>query len=223
VEPFRRLTAVAAPLDVPDVDTDQIVPARFLSRPRGPEYARYLFHDLRFTPAGEERPEFVLNRPAYRGARILVTAENFGCGSSREMAVWALRAYGIRAVIAPSLGDIFRANCVRNGVVPVVLPREIVAALRAQLHATPGAPVTVDLESETVTGPDGAVHRFGIDPFHRHLLLRGEDELALTLSYAAAIEAFEQRLAREQAWVLPGAAGPPAAGSTAPDAQGQPT
>jgi 3-isopropylmalate/(R)-2-methylmalate dehydratase small subunit len=222
VDPFSRLTAVAAPLDLPDVDTDRIVPARFLSRPRGPEYARYLFHDLRFAPTGEERPEFVLNQPAYREARILVTAENFGCGSSREMAVWALRAYGIRVVIAPSLGDIFRDNCVRNGVVPVVLPAETVTALRAQLHAAPGATVTVDLEAETVTGPRGTVHRFAMDPFAKHLLLRGQDELDLTLGYAAAIEAFEGRLAQERAWVIPHAprvrAAPPVPGVAGPPA-----
>lgn len=223
MEPFRRLTAVAAPLDLPDMDTDRIVPARFLSRPRGPEYARYLFHDLRFTATGEERPEFVLNQSAYRGARILVTAENFGCGSSREMAVWALRAYGIRAVIAPSLSEIFRENCVRNGVVPVLLPAEVVAALRRQLHAVPGATVTVDVEAETVTGPGGDVHGFEVDPFHKHLLLRGQDELTLTLSYTAAVAAFEGRLAREMAWLLPAAPEPPPTAPPAAAVEGRPT
>lgn len=201
---FTRLTAVAAPLDLPHVDTDRIVPARFLRLPRGaPEYARALFHDLRFDAAGAERPEFVLNQPPYREARILVTAENFGCGSSREMAVWALAAWGIRAVIAPSLGDIFRQNCLKNGLLPVLLDAAVVADLRRQLHARPGAAVTVDLETQTVTTPAGVVHRFEIDPFHKALLLSGQDELALTLAHEPAIRAFEARLAAEQPWVVP--------------------
>jgi 3-isopropylmalate/(R)-2-methylmalate dehydratase small subunit len=203
VEPFARLTAVAAPIDLPNVDTDRIIPARFLRRPKGPEYARYLFHDLRFDAEGRERPEFVLNQPPYRGARILVAAENFGCGSSREMAVWALEAWGIRAVIAPSLGDIFRQNCVKNGVLPVLLPAESVAALRRRLHERPGAELTVDLETQTVTGPDGTVHRFDIDAFARQMLLTGQDEIALTLGYEAEIRAFEVRLAEERPWVVP--------------------
>ncbi len=203
MEPFARLTAVAAPIDLPNVDTDRIIPARFLRRPKGPEYARYLFHDLRFDAEGRERPEFVLNQPPYRGARILVAAENFGCGSSREMAVWALEAWGIRAVIAPSLGDIFRQNCVKNGVLPVLLPAESVAALRRRLHERPGAELTVDLETQTVTGPDGTVHRFDIDAFARQMLLTGQDEIALTLGYEAEIRAFEVRLAEERPWVVP--------------------
>ncbi|HXG16010.1 MAG TPA: 3-isopropylmalate dehydratase small subunit, partial [Calidithermus sp.] len=186
-----------------NVDTDRIIPARFLRRPKGPEYARYLFHDLRFDAEGRERPEFVLNQPPYRGARILVAAENFGCGSSREMAVWALEAWGIRAVIAPSLGDIFRQNCVKNGVLPVLLPAESVAALRRRLHERPGAELTVDLETQTVTGPDGTVHRFDIDAFARQMLLTGQDEIALTLGYEAEIRAFEVRLAEERPWVVP--------------------
>ncbi len=203
MEPFARLTAVAAPIDLPNVDTDRIIPARFLRRPKGPEYARYLFHDLRFDAEGRERPEFVLNQPPYRGARILVAAENFGCGSSREMAVWALEAWGIRAVIAPSLGDIFRQNCVKNGVLPVLLPAESVAALRRRLHERPGTELTVDLETQTVTGPDGTVHRFDIDAFARQMLLTGQDEIALTLGYEAEIRAFEVRLAEERPWVVP--------------------
>jgi 3-isopropylmalate/(R)-2-methylmalate dehydratase small subunit len=203
VEPFTRLTAPAAPIDLPNVDTDRIIPARFLRRPKGPEYARYLFHDLRFDAEGRERPEFVLNQPPYREARILVTAENFGCGSSREMAVWALAAAGIRAVIAPSLGDIFRQNCVKNGVLPVTLPAETVAGLRRLLHERPGAALTVDLDAQTVTGPDGAVHRFEIDAFARQMLLTGQDEIALTLASEARIRDFEARQAVEMPWVVP--------------------
>lgn len=208
MEPFRTLTAVAAPLDLPDVDTDRIIPARFLSKPRGaPGYDRFLFHDLRFADDGTPRPDFVLNQAPYREARILVTAENFGCGSSREMAVWALEAYGIRAVIAPSLGDIFRQNCLTNGLLPVILPGEAAAELRRRLHERPGAAVTVDLEAQTVTGPDGRCHRFEIDPFQKEKLLSGRDEIALTLGLEAAIGAFEDRQRRERPWILP----PPAA------------
>ncbi len=200
---FTRLTAVAAPIDLPNVDTDRIIPARFLRKPRSDEYARFLFHDVRFDAQGAERPDFVLNQPAYRDARILVTAENFGCGSSREMAVWALDAYGIRCVIAPSLGDIFRQNCVKNGLLPVILPAGEVAALRRQLHERPGAAIAVDLESRTVTGPDGRACRFEIDPFARQMLLTGQDEIALTLGHERELRAFEERLGQELPWVVP--------------------
>src|SRR5437867_11278829 len=154
MQPFTRVTAAAVPIDLPNVDTDRVIPARFLRKDRNvPEYASFLFHDVRFNADGSERTEFVLNQPPFRGARIVVAAANFGCGSSREAAVWALEAYGVRAVIAPSLGDIFRQNCVKNGLLPVILPAEIMTALRDQLHEQPGATVTVDLESQTVTAP----------------------------------------------------------------------
>jgi 3-isopropylmalate/(R)-2-methylmalate dehydratase small subunit len=200
---FTRLTAVAAPLDLPNVDTDRIIPARFLRKPRGaPGYATFLFHDVRFNADGTERPEFVLNRAPYRGAKILVVAENFGCGSSREMAVWALDANGVRVVIAPSLGDIFHQNCFKNGVLPVLLPGEVVADMRAQLHAMPGATMIVDLGAQTVTPPSGAAQRFEIDPFRKQMLLTGRDEIALTLGEEAAIAAFEARHAAEMPWLV---------------------
>jgi 3-isopropylmalate/(R)-2-methylmalate dehydratase small subunit len=201
VEAFTRLTAVAAPFDLPNVDTDRIVPARFLRKPRGPECARFLFHDLRFDAAGVERPDFVLNQPAYRGARILVAAANFGCGSSREMAVWVLEAFGIRAVIAPSLGDIFHQNCFKNGLLPVVLPDDVVAGLRRQLHERPGASLTVDLPVQTVSAPDGSVARFEIDAFRKELLLAGRDELELTIGYEGRITAFEARQREAMPWL----------------------
>jgi len=208
MQPFTTLTAVAAPLDLPHVDTDRIIPARFLAKPRGaPGYARFLFHDVRFEADGAEQPEFVLNRAAYRGAKILVTAENFGCGSSREMAVWALEAWGIRAVIAPSLGDIFHQNCFKNGLLPVILPADAAAGLRSQLHARPGATLTVDLEAQTLTAPDGARHRFEVDPFRKQMLLTGQDEVALTLGHEGAIAAFERRLASGAPWLVPQAGG----------------
>lgn len=203
MEPFRRLTAVAAPIDLPNIDTDRIIPARFLRKPRGaPDYARFLFHDVRFDADGAERPDFVLNQAPYRAAKILVTAENFGCGSSREMAVWALEASGIRAVIAPSLGDIFHQNCYKNGLLPVILPADTVGALRLGLHERPGAEIAVDLEAQTVTGPDGAPHRFEVDPFRRRMLLTGQDEITLTLGYERAIAAFEARQRAETDWVV---------------------
>ncbi len=206
MRPFTTLTAVAAPIDLPDVDTDRIIPARFLRKPRDSEgYGRFLFHDLRFAADGSERGDFVLNQAPYREAKILVTAENFGCGSSREMAVWALDAYGIRAVIAPSLGDIFHQNCHKNGLLPVLLPAAVVAGLRRQLHQRPGATITVDLEAQVVTAPDGTGHRFEIDPFRKEMLLTGRDEIALTLGLVARIRAFEERQARERPWVVPAA------------------
>jgi 3-isopropylmalate/(R)-2-methylmalate dehydratase small subunit len=203
-EPFTRLTAVAAPLDLPDVDTDRIIPARFLRHRPGPGWERYLFHDERFAPDGSERPDFVLNRAPYRGARILVTAPNFGCGSSREAAVWALAAWGIRAVLGPSFGDIFFQNCAKNGLLAVVVPAEAAAGLRLQLHDRPGAEMTVDLEAQAFIEPGGTRREFAVDPFVRECLLTGQDEIALTLSHEAAIAAFEARHRREEPWLWPG-------------------
>ena len=192
MQPFTRLSAPAVPIDLPNVDTDRVIPARFLRKPQGsPGYATYLFHDVRFDAGGAERPEFVLNQPGFREAKILVAADNFGCGSSREAAVWALAAYGIRAVIAPSLGDIFHQNCGKNGVLAVILPAAVVADLRRQLHARPGATLTVDLQGQTVTASDGAVHRFDIDPFRKQMLLSGQDDIGLTLGYESQIAAYE--------------------------------
>ena len=201
---FTRVSAVAAPIDLPNVDTDRVIPARFLRKPRGaPGYDNLLFHDVRLNADGSERPEFVLNQPPYRGAQILVTAENFGCGSSREAAVWALDARGIRSVIAPSLGDIFHQNCFKNGLLPVILTAEVAADLRRQLHERPGASITVDLETQTVTAPDGQGHVFDVDPFRKRMLLTGRDEIGLTEEYEEQIRAFERRQAREMAWVVP--------------------
>jgi 3-isopropylmalate/(R)-2-methylmalate dehydratase small subunit len=202
VRAFTRHTGVAAPIDLPNVDTDRVIPARFLRKAQGSAgYDRYLFHDVRFAPDGSERPEFVLNQPPYRPATILVAADNFGCGSSREAAVWALMAFGIRCVIAPSLGDIFHQNCFKNGLLPVILPADVVAGLRRQLHARPGATVTADLEAQTVAGPDDVTYRFEVDAFARRMLLTGQDEIALTLGYEAQIRAFETRQHAERSWL----------------------
>ena len=201
MQAFTRVTAVAAPMDLPNIDTDRIIPARFLRKPKSPELADVLFRDVRFDAEGNERPDFVLNQAPFRNAKVLVVADNFGCGSSREAAVWTLEAYGIRAVIAPSVGDIFHENCYKNGLLPVILPRDVVEGLRRQLHATPGAPMTIDLETQTVTDAEGVVHRFNVDPFRKEALLRGQDEIALTLSYESAIAAFEARHAHAMPWL----------------------
>jgi 3-isopropylmalate/(R)-2-methylmalate dehydratase small subunit len=201
MEPFTRLTATAVPMNLPNIDTDRVIPARFLRKPREAGFGPLLFHDVRFDAAGAPRPEFVLNHPAYRGAQILVTAENFGCGSSREMAVWALLDYGIRVVIGPSFGDIFYENCFKNGALAVVLPADVAAGLRRALAERPGATMTVDLESQTVTGPAGEAIRFEIDAFRKHGLLTGQDEVEMTLARLPAIEAFEARRRVEMPWL----------------------
>jgi 3-isopropylmalate/(R)-2-methylmalate dehydratase small subunit len=201
MEKFQKLDAVAVPMAAPNVDTDQIVPARFLRKPRNAGYGGFLFHDLRFDDAGAEKPGFVLNQPAYRGARILVAEKNFGCGSSREHAVYALWDYGFRAVIAPSFGDIFFNNCFKNGLLPVVLPAEQVAALQAELARRPGAHVSVDLDRQELTAPSGNVHRFEVDAFRKQCLLQGLDEIAFTLGHDADIAAFERRHAEQLRWL----------------------
>lgn len=198
MEAFRTLDAVAVPVPRPNIDTDQIIPARFLSQPREVDHGQFLFHDARRMPgSAEENPDFPLNRPEWRPARIIVGGRNFACGSSRESAVWALFDAGFRCAIAPSFGDIFHNNGLKNGLLPVRLPAEAVAELTAQLEAAPGARVQVDLPAQTVTFPDGTVHGFEIDPFAKHCLLEGLDELGLTMSYEEEIAAFERRMGRE--------------------------
>ena len=196
MERFTTLTARAVPLDIVNVDTDRIVPARFLRNPRSAGYENFLFHDLR-----EGNPDFPLDRSAYRGAQILVAAENFGCGSSREAAVWALAGSGLRAWIAPSFGDIFLENSFKNGVLAIVLPIDRVAAIRAQLERDPGAEITIDLPAQTVRLPDGSVERFEVDPFRKECLLAGIDEIDLTMRYAEDIAAYERRQAAETPWL----------------------
>ncbi len=203
MEPFKTLRATALPYVGVNVDTDQILPARFLSKPRSGGFGQYLFHDLRFDDEGNERPGFVLNRDGYRNARIMVCEENFGCGSSRENAVWAVVDHGFRAVVAPSLGDIFRANGLKNGLLPVILDAEIVASLMAAIQAEPGRSIEIDLAAQTLTDTAGAVHGFEIDPFSRHCLLNGIDELDYTLSQMDKIDAFERRHAAEMDWEIP--------------------
>ena len=196
MERFGLVRSVAVPFSRDNIDTDQILPARFLHLPRDADHGACLFRDLRYAPDGSQVAGFPLNNPAWRGATIALGGDNFACGSSRENAVWAMHGAGFRAVIAPSFGDIFAQNGLKNGLLPVRLPAATVAMMIAQAEARPEGEVTVDLESQTVTDADGGVHPFEIDAFARRSLLEGLDELAFTLSHHEEIAAFERRLGR---------------------------
>jgi 3-isopropylmalate/(R)-2-methylmalate dehydratase small subunit len=194
MEPFKSLRAVALPIAQPNFDTDQILPARFLQKPRALNFGEFLFRDLRYRSDGSESPDFVLNKAAYRSARIVLGEANFGCGSSREHAVWALYDYGIRAVIAPSMGDIFMSNAAKNGLLTIVLPAPAVASMIEATLATPGLEIAVDLEAQTVAMPgssEGIPYRFEIDAYRKKCLLTGLDELGYTLTQLDKIESFE--------------------------------
>lgn len=201
MQPFTTCKAVALPIDIANCDTDQIIPARFLRRPADdPDYASFLFHDLRVDADGAEK-DFIFNRAAFRDARIIVADINWGCGSSRENAVTALLANGIRAVIAPSIGDIHHNNCIKNGVLPVILAAEVCADMRRRLHERPGAEIAIDLEAQTVTGPGNAVHSFEIAPSNKHRLLNGLDDIAITLEHGDRIAAFEDERRAGGSWL----------------------
>jgi 3-isopropylmalate/(R)-2-methylmalate dehydratase small subunit len=199
MQPFERIDAVAVPIAQPNIHTDQILPARYLQKPRATDFGQLLFRDVRFRKDASEEPGFVLNQGPYRQARIVVAERDFGCGSSREHAAWALYDYEIRAVIAPSFGDIFFSNALKNGLLPVVLPTPTVATMPERLQAAPGSRVGIDLQPQTVAGPDGSVHGFPIDPFSKHCLLRGLDELGYMLTLAERIVDFERRCERGDA------------------------
>jgi len=201
MEPFTRLTAIAAPIELRNVNTDMIFPARFMRKPRDGNYPLYLFHDRRFRPDGTEDADFVLNRTAYRGARIIVGNANFGCGSSREPAVYALHDYGFRALIAPGFGDIFAANCVKNGMLAVRLADDDVAGLRALVTETPGTEITIDLSSQTVAAPGIETLSFEIDPFEKECLVSGLDDIGATLMGEDAIAAFERTYRGDFDWL----------------------
>lgn len=200
MESYKRLTAVAIPLDDANIDTGRIFPSRFLRKPRSAGYHNFLFHDARFDEAGNERPDFIMNRAPYRAARIAVTGANFACGSSREPAVYAFVDSGFRCIIAPSFGEIFFSNCFRNGLLPVVLSAEDVLRIRRQLHEKPGAEMTIDLEQQCVYGPDGYEYRFEIDSARKVRLTKGLDDAALALEYLGDIERFEQQYLEEWPW-----------------------
>ena len=202
MEKFTTLTAVAAPMDRPNIDTDQLLPARFLRRLRAEGFGDVLFIDQRLKDDGTPNPDFVLNQPAYMEAHIIVADRNFGGGSSREGAPWALLDYGIRCVVASSFGDIFYNNSLKNGLLPVRLPEDAVKAIRGQLHDQPGATVSVDLAKQTVTAPDGSVHPFDIEPFRKQSLLKGLDDIGMTMEHETQIGAFEGGFRGRHPWLF---------------------
>ncbi|MBK8162627.1 MAG: 3-isopropylmalate dehydratase small subunit [Gammaproteobacteria bacterium] len=206
-----KLTGIAAPLDRPNVDTDAIIPKQFLKSIKRSGFGPNLFDEWRYLDHGEPgmeastrvpNPDFVLNQPRYRDASILLARDNFGCGSSREHAVWALSDFGFRVVIAPSFADIFYNNCFKNGVLPIALPAEVVDGLFAAVAATTGYRLGVDLAAQEVTTPAGARHGFAIDPFRKHCLLNGLDEIGLTLEHHGEIAAYEERRRRTAPWLF---------------------
>jgi len=206
MEKFTTLTGVAAPMPQINVDTDMIIPKQFLKTIHRTGLGKNLFDEMRFRDDGSENPDFVLNQPAWRGASILVAGENFGCGSSREHAPWALLDFGISCVIAPSFADIFYNNCFKNGILPVVLPPEDIDKLMDDAARGSNAVVTVDLETQTITGPDGGSIAFEVDAFRKHCLLNGLDDIGLTVQKAAAIDDFEARQRRDAPWLADGSA-----------------
>jgi 3-isopropylmalate/(R)-2-methylmalate dehydratase small subunit len=201
MDKFDRLEGVAAPLPMINVDTDKVIPARFLKTIKRTGLGISLFRDLRFNPDGSEKPDFVLNKPAYRQARFLIAGENFGCGSSREHAPWALMDFGIRCVIAPSFADIFYNNAFKNGMLLITLPQKEIEALMADAALGANAKVTVDLKKQEITRPDGSILKFDIDPFKKHCLLNGLDDIGLTLKKEKSIATFEERHKAERPWL----------------------
>ncbi|RCK44066.1 3-isopropylmalate dehydratase [Thalassospira profundimaris] len=201
MEKFNTLTGVAAPLPMLNVDTDMIIPKQFLKTIKRSGLGKNLFDEMRYDDNGNEIPDFVLNQPAYRNAKILVTGANFGCGSSREHAPWSLLDFGIRCIIAPSFADIFYNNCFKNGILPIKLPQEDVDKLMADAERGANATVTVDLEKQEISGPDGGCIKFDVEPFRKHCLLNGLDDIGLTLQKADDIASFEAQRAASQPWL----------------------
>jgi 3-isopropylmalate dehydratase small subunit len=211
MDTFTVLDGLVAPLDRANVDTDAIIPKQFLKSIRRTGFGPYLFDEWRYLDHGEPgmdcsrrplNPDFVLNQPRYRGAEILLARENFGCGSSREHAPWALRDFGFRAVVAPSFADIFYGNCLKNGLLPVVLDASMVERLFREVDATPGYRLLIDLPAQAVTTPNGGSMSFDIDPFRKDCLIRGLDDIGLTLQHLADIAAYEERRRREVPWLF---------------------
>jgi 3-isopropylmalate/(R)-2-methylmalate dehydratase small subunit len=194
MEKFDKLTGIAAPLDILNVDTDMIIPKQFLKTIQRSGLGKNLFDEMRYTPDGEEIEDFVLNQAAYRKAEILVAGDNFGCGSSREHAPWALLDFGIRCIIAPNFADIFYNNCFKNGILPIVLPQEDVDRLMDDAKRGANATVSIDLESQTIKGPDGGEISFEVDAFRKQCLMEGLDDIGLTLQKAASIDTYEATL-----------------------------
>ncbi len=201
MDKFTTLTAVAAPMPTQNIDTDKVIPARFLKTIKRSGLGVHLFDPLRFDNAGNERPDFILNQEPYRHAQIIIAHENFGCGSSREHAPWALADFGIRCVIAPSFGDIFYNNSLKNGLLPIRLPRAICDALIDDAGLGGNARITVDLQRQVVVRPNGEEIHFDIDPFRKHSLLNGLDDIGQTLQHAPRIESYEAARRQTQPWL----------------------
>ncbi len=201
MDKFTTLTGVAAPMPLVNIDTDMIIPKQFLKTIQRTGLGKNLFDEMRYDDAGHEIPDFVLNQPAYRNAQILIAGDNFGCGSSREHAPWALADFGIKAIISTSYADIFYNNCFKNGMLPIVLPQAQVDILMEDARKGENARIAIDLEAQTVTSADGQVFTFELDPFKKHCLLNGLDDIGLTLEKAASIDAFEALATQARPWV----------------------
>lgn len=201
MEKYEKLTGISAPLPLVNIDTDMIIPKQFLKTIKRSGLGVNLFDEMRYDRQGNEIADFVLNKPQYREAEILVAGDNFGCGSSREHAPWALKDFGIKAVVSTSFADIFYSNCFKNGILPIVLPQEAVDVLMKDAEKGSNARMTVDLEAQTVTSSDGEVFSFEVDSFKKHCLLNGLDDIGLTMEKAAAIDSFEAAATQARPWV----------------------
>lgn len=201
MEKFIALTGIAAPLNLINIDTDMIIPKQFLKTVKRSGLGQHLFDEMRYDDDGAEVADFVLNRPQYRQAKILVAGDNFGCGSSREHAPWAIADFGIRCVIATSFADIFYNNCFKNGILPIILPQEQVDLLMDDAERGSNAVIEIDLESQTIKGPDGGTVSFEVDPFRKHCLINGLDDIGLTLQKEQSITEFEAKRAQAQPWL----------------------
>ena len=201
MDKFDKLTGIAAPLPLVNVDTDMIIPKQFLKTIKRSGLGVNLFDEMRYDDDGNEVPDFVLNQPQYRDAEILVAGDNFGCGSSREHAPWAIKDFGIRCIVAPSYADIFYNNCFKNGILPIVLPQEQVDVIMADAEKGSNARIEVDLEAQTITTSDGETFTFEVDSFKKHCLMNGLDDIGLTMEKAPAIDAFEEKAAQARPWI----------------------
>jgi len=201
MEKFTTLTGVPAPMDMINIDTDMIIPKQFLKSIERTGFGKSLFFEMRYRDDGSENPDFVLNKPQYRDAKVLIAGDNFGCGSSREHAPWALLDFGITCVIAPSFADIFYNNCFKNGILPIKLPKEDVNKLLDDAEHGANATLTIDLEAQTIRGPDGGEINFDVDEFKKHCLLNGLDDIALTMENEAKIDDFEEKQKAAQSWL----------------------
>ena len=201
MEKFTTLTGVAAPMPIINIDTDMIIPKQYLKTIKRTGLGTALFSEMRYREDGTENPDFVLNKPAYRGAKVIIAGDNFGCGSSREHAPWALLDFGIRCVISTSFADIFYNNCFKNGILPLVVKPEELALLLDDAERGANATLTIDLEAQTIQGPDGGTLHFDIDPARKHVLLEGLDDIATTLRNETRIGGFEDKMAAERPWV----------------------